>query len=865
MESTRFFARMAVASVLFVWTLLAMAQSPVDGTYGGPGRGGVYLRTGNGPIDLLAEATLVVSEGALSATDPFAGDALVLLGAIADAGGGAYTARAFQLVYPLDALGIPSATVFHIQDGFIRATNRAGAEVVWLEVSKAGARPPTITQEPQDLVLSGEITQTLNVVATGAPPLSYQWYRNGQPSPDLTVSLLIRSARPDHVGSYFCVVSNDSGSVTSRVAQVRVDSPPPKATLPATFELTLGLPQGFGVTVSGGREPYAYAWEKDGVLVAGVTGPSMSFATVSPGDAGSYRCVVTDAFGNQGIAGPTVVTVQLPPAPRFESRQLPLTQPAGSQLLLLLHFSSQQTTPPTATWRRNGVPVSGTTVFFDHGTGDWVAVFQLAVTQPGDSGRYDCVAQGLGGTTISEASEVRIKAGDAADTVDAGFDAGTANRVAFGNPSGDGAIEALAIQADDRIVVAGVFQQWNGQARTNLVRLNVDGTLDTGFAAHHFTPGVNGDIAVPGLAVAPDGKIYLAGTWRALDGVDDGAPFHLVRLHGDGRLDQSFALPALTSAADELVVLADGTLFNNGLRLVNGTPQYLLKFPGGGAADPGFGAGYTAARFAGNTAGAMVADAEGGLIVGGAFGVTVGGVPSFNLARLRADGSVDAGFRSPLCSQETVNRLARQADGKIVAVGDFGTTGGNVRRFLGDGSADPGFASVVKDAGFSPLALTREGAVLVAPETGNRLARLRSNGAEDEEFLVRANDDIQLLAVDTKGRIVIAGYFTEVRGSFDDAAHAVSRRHIARLKGGPGTGTEVAGPVNLGGVALTPGGQLGIQVPTQAGFTYVLEKKGGLGEGEWTVVQTVVGDGSVKSLEAAIVGASGFFRIRVQP
>jgi acetyltransferase-like isoleucine patch superfamily enzyme len=113
----------------------------------------------------------------------------------------------------------------------------------------------------------------------------------------------------------------------------------------------------------------------------------------------------------------------------------------------------------------------------------------------------------------------------------------------------------------------------------------------------------------------------------------------------------------------------------------------------------------------------------------------------------------------------------------------------------------------------------------------------------------------------------MAGYFTEVRGSFDDAGHAVARVRIARLTGGSvgGGGTVVPTPVSLGNVAVTPGGALGLSVPTQAGLTYVLEKQTALGSGVWAAEQTVIGDGSVKALEGAIVGRSGFFRIRIQP
>jgi hypothetical protein len=143
---------------------------------------------------------------------------------------------------------------------------------------------------------------------------------------------------------------------------------------------------------------------------------------------------------------------------------------------------------------------------------------------------------------------------------------------------------------------------------------------------------------------------------------------------------------------------------------------------------------------------------------------------------------------------------------------------------------------------------------------------LKTEGAIDDTFIVAVNDDIKLTAVDSHGRIVIAGFFTEVRGQFDDTAHALTRRHVARLAGVPagGGGPVTPQPVTLAAATVTSGGALGFTVATQVGVTYFLEKKAGFGDPTWTVVLSVTGDGTSKVLEAAMAGTSGFFRIRAQ-
>jgi hypothetical protein len=70
------------------------------------------------------------------------------------------------------------------------------------------------------------------------------------------------------------------------------------------------------------------------------------------------------------------------------------------------------------------------------------------------------------------------------------------------------------LQADGRILVGGQFTTLAGQSRTNIARLNADGTLDTSFnpGAGGFYPHVNS------LAVQADGKILVGGSFTTLGG-----------------------------------------------------------------------------------------------------------------------------------------------------------------------------------------------------------------------------------------------------------------------------------------------------------------------------------------------------------
>lgn len=82
---------------------------------------------------------------------------------------------------------------------------------------------PAITVQPQDAVVALGDTFTLAVGASGSAPLSYQWYFGAEPVFNgNAASLSILADFPDVAGNYSVVVSNPSGSVTSRVARVTV-------------------------------------------------------------------------------------------------------------------------------------------------------------------------------------------------------------------------------------------------------------------------------------------------------------------------------------------------------------------------------------------------------------------------------------------------------------------------------------------------------------------------------------------------------------------------------------------------------------------------------------------------------------------
>lgn len=86
--------------------------------------------------------------------------------------------------------------------------------------------PPSFTVQPASRTVLGGSSFSLTVSATGSPPLRYQWVKNGTNVNGATSPFLqFFNARRTNSGSYFVIVTNLGGVVTSSTAVVKVHVP----------------------------------------------------------------------------------------------------------------------------------------------------------------------------------------------------------------------------------------------------------------------------------------------------------------------------------------------------------------------------------------------------------------------------------------------------------------------------------------------------------------------------------------------------------------------------------------------------------------------------------------------------------------
>lgn len=139
---------------------------------------------------------------------------------------------------------------------------------------------PLISQQPASQTVNAGVDVRFDATARGRAPVSYQWAKGGSPLTGETgSSLAIRNAQSGNAGAYTCVISNASGVVTSRVANLKV-------TTSITTDLVLHLKFDNNYSDSSGRGNNATAVGSP-TFVAGQIG-SGAMQWTSPREGGEF-------------------------------------------------------------------------------------------------------------------------------------------------------------------------------------------------------------------------------------------------------------------------------------------------------------------------------------------------------------------------------------------------------------------------------------------------------------------------------------------------------------------------------------------------------------------------------------------------
>ena len=359
------------------------------------------------------------------------------------------------------------------------------------------------------------------------------------------------------------------------------------------------------------------------------------------------------------------------------------------------------------------------------------------------------------------------------------------------------------------------------------------GSLDTSFGGGKLMiPAGASDDFANAVAVQADGKLVIAG--RGAEHLGD---FALIRLDRDGQLDATFGtngrvLTDFAGTSETIFAIAiqpDGKIVAAGTTTRAGTSNdfAVARYLPNGELDPSFGSGgkvVTALGTDSDTAYALALQPDGKLVVGGDSnrGSSQTGV-DFALVRYTAAGALDTTFGTsgvvltPIASngaRDSIYALALQAiDGetRIVAAGGEGDF--TIARYRDNGALDASFGNGGTVANLfgstigaaRAITVTPSGAIAVAGHAQHdvALAQLTSAGALDPFFgsggklTTRVSttnfDEAQAIAVDTGGKLLVAGWVYEGASS---AGNFVLLRYLTDGQRDPSFGNA--------GLVITP-------------------------------------------------------------
>ncbi len=292
------------------------------------------------------------------------------------------------------------------------------------------------------------------------------------------------------------------------------------------------------------------------------------------------------------------------------------------------------------------------------------------------------------------------------------------------HPGTDGTVWGLAVQPDNKAIVAGEFTSYNGTTRSCIARATSGGPIDLS-----FNPGTGASAGIIScVSLLPDGsgKMMIGGTFQQYNGADRK---YIARLNSNGQRDAGFAptqdpdgpVWALTVLTNNQVVIVGD--FQN----VGEVPRgHIARYNADGSLDLTFDPATNAPD---DTVWCLAVQPDGKVVIGGQF-ANLGSQPLSGLARFNADGSADSTFNANLGFgvDGIVYSLAMQGGTNIVLGGEF------------------------QNVGIAPRA---------------RIARLNADGTVDQTFNsgIGANDTIFSINAQSDGSMYVGGLFTAYNGT----------------------------------------------------------------------------------------------------
>jgi uncharacterized delta-60 repeat protein/uncharacterized repeat protein (TIGR01451 family) len=340
-------------------------------------------------------------------------------------------------------------------------------------------------------------------------------------------------------------------------------------------------------------------------------------------------------------------------------------------------------------------------------------------------------------------------------------------------------VYSIVDQPDGKILVGGKFTLFNGISQNYLLRLNPNGSVDNTF---NIGSGSNGEIL--SIAIQSDGKILALGSFATFNGISKN---HIVRLNPNGSVDNTFNIGSgINNSVLSLALQPDGKVLVGGhFTAFNGVSKNkIVRINTDGSVDNTFNIGSGANSYVYSIA----LQADGKIIAGGDF-TTFNGISKNRLVRLNANGTIDNTFNIGLGASTVVTSVVLQADGKILVGGAFTTFNGvsknRLVRLNANGTIDHTFnIGMGANSDVSSIAIQQNGKILIGGTfylfngiSQNYIVRLNVDGSLENNFGMGTDGTVFSIIPQQNGKILLGGNFTTFNG--------IPYNYIVRLQGDP--------------------------------------------------------------------------------
>ncbi len=360
----------------------------------------------------------------------------------------------------------------------------------------------------------------------------------------------------------------------------------------------------------------------------------------------------------------------------------------------------------------------------------------------------------------------------------------------------DGTVLTTAVQSNQRILIGGIFSQYNYESANGIARLKRTGQFDPSFNAG---TGANGRINT--IAVQNNGKILIGGKFTVFNGNNCN---NVARLNADGSFDVSFVTPQTDGEVRKIKIDTEQRIVLAGdFKNINGlSAQGIARTYQSGKLDETFTSPIDLQYTSGVYDFTFAADQ---IYVAVIYRNEWGNTSNSDLLRLNDNGDRDVSFNIPTDEVHEIHTVTLTNNGKPLAGGLTDAVGNSLKGLLIQFNLD---GTIDRSYDYQGLAYNLTKCVRAIQVLGNNkqvvggdfaghIKLIKQEGRIDENFSGSAGNHVYTLSAVNIEKVIVGGVFSDCQ--------SIVRNGVARIRAEITSEAPVASALTVAGTAAEEG------------------------------------------------------------